>query len=89
MKRDVTSFVQQCGLCQQAKHTNTHPAGLLQPLPVPQGTWRDISLDFVEGLPKSKSFDTILVVIDKFTKYGHFIPLAYPYTALTVAQTYI
>ena len=47
LKRDVVTFVQQCGICQQAKHSHTHPAGLLQPLPVPEGVWRDISLDFV------------------------------------------
>ena len=46
-------------------------------------------MDFVEGLPKSQKFDTIMVVVDKFTKYGHFIPLAHPYTALHVAQAYL
>jgi len=75
MKRDVEHYVKQCQICQQAKHELTHPAGLLQPLPIPQGAWRDWSMDFIEGLPLSDGSNTILVVIDWFTKYGHFLPL--------------
>jgi transposase InsO family protein len=45
-------------------------------------------MDFVEGLPKSKNKDTILVVIDKFTKYAHFLPLSHPYTAMSIAQIF-
>lgn len=46
-------------------------------------------MDFIEGLPKSQRYDSILVVVDKFTKYAHFVPLSHPYTALQVAQAYV
>jgi transposase InsO family protein len=61
---------------------------LLQPLPVPVRAWTTVSLDFVEGLPKSEGYDVILVVIDKFTKYAYFLALAHPFTALQVAKLY-
>ena len=83
----VEDFIKQCQICQQAKHLNTSPAGLLQPLPIPEGAWQDLSMDFIEGLPKSEGYTVILVVVDKFTKYAHFIPIKHPYTAHTIAQS--
>ncbi|WVZ49037.1 LOW QUALITY PROTEIN: hypothetical protein U9M48_000419 [Paspalum notatum var. saurae] len=61
-KQDVEEFVKQCLVCQQAKHNLSHPAGMLQPLPIPKRVWQDLSMDFIEGLPKSEGYITIMVV---------------------------
>jgi hypothetical protein len=77
MKSFVHSFVQQCQICLQAKPDRAAYPGKLQPLPVPPSAWHTISMDFVEGLPRSSSWDCILVVVDKFSKFGHFVPLSH------------
>ena len=86
LKTAVEDFVRQCSVCQQAKHEHCKPPGLLQPLRIPEGAWQDISMDFIEGLPKSNGYEVILVVVDRFTKYAHFIPLKHPFSAATVAK---
>ena len=89
MIQDTQAHVQNCTVCKQGKSEHIKKPGLLSPLTVPKEAWNMVSMDFISGLPKSKSYDTILVVIDKFGKYGHFIPLAHPFTALQVAQVYL
>ena len=88
MKRVVQDFVRACSVCQRNKPDQQHPAGLLLPLPVPQGVWSDIAMDFVEALPRVRGKSVILTVVDRFSKYAHFIPLAHPYSAETVAQAF-
>lgn len=46
-------------------------------------------MDFIEGLPLSKGYSVIMVIVDRFSKYSHFIPLAHPYTAATVAKAFM
>uniref|UniRef100_A0A4W5P1G0 Integrase catalytic domain-containing protein n=1 Tax=Hucho hucho TaxID=62062 RepID=A0A4W5P1G0_9TELE len=75
MTREVRSFVQACPVCAQQKSSNQRPAGLLHPLPIPQRPWSHISMDFVTGLPASEGNTVVLVVVDRFSKAAHFIPL--------------
>ena len=89
MKSSVQQYIQACGICQQAKPDRARYPGLLQPLPVPDSAWQMVSLDFVEGLPRSGSYNSILVVVDKFSKFAHFIPLRHPFTPLSVAKAYL
>ncbi|KAK9676740.1 hypothetical protein RND81_11G097100 [Saponaria officinalis] len=88
MKKDIRNLVRNCHTCQKNKPLLRPPAGLLQPLPVPDAIWTDISLDFVEGLPKFQGKDTILVVVDRLSKYAHFLLLTHPFDATTVARLY-
>ena len=76
-------------MCQQVKHENYKPAGLLQPLPIPSKPWLAVSIDFIEGLPRAQLKCVILVVVDRLTKYVHFMALAHPYTATKVAAVYM
>jgi hypothetical protein len=89
MKNVVQEFVRSCDICQRQKYLACAPGGLLQPLPIPDRIWEDISMDFITGLPKSRGFEAILVVVDRLSKYCHFIALKHPYTARTIAEVFV
>lgn len=89
MKTMIKQFVQTCLTCQQAKPERVKYPGLLQPLPTPDRAWKMITMDFVEGLPTSGSANCIMVVVDKLTRYAHFIPLHHPFTAAKVALAFL
>ena len=72
------------------KIEHQHPAGLLQPLPIPSYKWEIISLDFVNGLPKNQNLnDYIMVVGVKLSKASHFIPVKTTYKATNIADIFL
>jgi hypothetical protein len=76
LKEDVMKHVKECTTCQENKDKQTHPAGLLQPLPIPEHKWESISMDFITGLPRAQGKDCIFMVVDRLTKFARFFPIA-------------
>lgn len=74
---------------QRNKGENIAYLGLLQPLSIPSCAWEHLAMDFISGLPKSYGRDSILVVIDRYTKFGYFFTLTHPYSANQIAQLFL
>ena len=88
MSKDVEHFVKRCSVCQVAK-SRVLPHGLYSPLPVPLSPWEDVSLDFITGLPRTqRSKDSIMVVVDRFSKMAHFVPCHTTHDASQIAHLY-
>ncbi len=71
MKKDVSYYIKTCTACQQSKIFPTKKTGLLQPIPPSSAPWEEVTADLIIGLPSSKGYDSILVVVDRFTKRAH------------------
>ncbi|KAL0150720.1 hypothetical protein M9458_053943, partial [Cirrhinus mrigala] len=87
IRSDTINYIKNCEVCCATKPSKQLPAGLLQPLPVPQRPWSHIALDFVTDLPSSEGHTTILTVVDRFSKFCRLIPLAKLPSALETAET--
>jgi transposase InsO family protein len=90
MKRDVAEYVALFDTCQRVKAKHQRPAGLLQPLQVPEWKWEEIAMDFIVGLPRTQSrYDSIWVIVDRLTKVAHFIPVKTTYSRSQLAELYV
>ena len=70
-----------CTVCQKVKAEHQVPSGLLQPIKIPEWKWDRIIMDFVVGLPVTeRKHDSIWVVVDRFTKSAHFLPMRINYS---------
>ncbi|KAL9265229.1 Transposon Tf2-6 polyprotein-like protein [Drosera capensis] len=89
MEADVETYVRTCLVCQQDKGEKHLSGGLLEPLPTPSRPWESISMDFIAALPKSEGCGSIIVVVDRFTKYAIFIPAPADCKAEEVARLFL
>lgn len=70
LQSDVRKFVSECVVCQRAKGTSSN-AGLYIPLPIPTKPWDSVNMDFVLGLPRTKSgYDNVHVVVDVYSNFN-------------------
>jgi hypothetical protein len=87
MSRDIKHYVFSCDICQKSKPRHTAPIGLLSPIPIPTKPFEVISMDFIPELPMTKNgYNNILVIVDKLTKYGIFIPTTTHINEIEVAK---
>jgi hypothetical protein len=90
IKREITEFVLNYGVCQQVKIEHQRPVGELQSLSILKWKWEDISIDFVIGLPREKKGnDAIWVVVDQLTKFALFFPMKMIDSVDKLAKLYV
>lgn len=89
MRPAAEEYALSCPDCQQLKPRNTLKPGLLQSLPIPERIWTDLTMDFIVSLPAVRGYDSIYVVVDRLSKYAHFIPCSSSVTAEGVARLFI
>ena len=64
MRTEVKGFIKRCDVCQKKESDSAAYPRLYQPLPIPEVVWPQISMNFIDGLPKSHGCKVILVVVD-------------------------
>jgi hypothetical protein len=90
MKREIALYVSECDTCRKVKADYMKPGGLLQPLSISDCKWEHINMDFIVGLPLTAcKFDSIWVIVDRFTKSACFIHVHTHYTAERYVEIYI
>ena len=89
MEVSVQEYCDSCDVCMRAKGSRHKPYGLLMPLQVANRPWSSVSMDFIVDLPQSAGMTAIYVVVDRFTKMAHFIPIKGLPSAEETAELFI
>ena len=88
LRADITKYVSGCETCQRTKTKRTVPHAPLVPNEIPTRPWEIVSVDLIGPLTESQGHDMILVIVDRMTKAGKFIPVSQDITSLGVAREF-
>ena len=88
LHRSIVAYIKDCDECNQTKTFPSRPIGKLTPTEIPSKPWQIITIDFITKLPEGQGYDSIMVVIDRFSKMGHFIPIQESITSEGVAKLF-
>ncbi|GJU66670.1 putative reverse transcriptase domain-containing protein [Tanacetum coccineum] len=89
MKRDIATYVSECLTCAKVKAEHQRPSGLLQQPEIPEWKWKNITMDFITKLPRTRSgHDAIWVIVDRLTKLAHFLAIREDYSTEKLARLY-
>src|SRR3979490_76889 len=89
MRSYIKDYFKSCTTCMCSKPQWHKPYGLLKQLLVPEKPWNSISMDFIEQLPASSEFTAILVIVDRFSKQGIFIPTTDTITSPKLTELFV
>lgn len=89
LPKDIKEYTSSCLVCTRNKNRPQKQKGLLNPLPIPEGPWQSLSMDYITQLPPSEDYDAILVIVDRFSKEATFCPCTSSVTASETAKMFI
>ena len=89
MEEDVKDYIRACDTCQRDKPSRYCRHGQLKPLEVPYRPWSSISMDLIVDLPESNGYTQIWVVVNRFTKIAHLIPLPTKVSAKAIVKIFL
>ena len=90
MKKDIYEYMSKCLTCQQVKAEHQVPSGLLNPFPIAQWKWDNITMDFVSGFPLTqRKHEAVWVIVDRLTKSAHFLPVRLDYSMDHLMELYV
>ena len=90
MKKEIARFVQTCLICQQVKAEHQKLSNLLQPLEILEWKWKNITMNFVSRLSRTRrGHDAVWVIVDRLTKSAHFLSISMKYSLEKLAKPYL
>nr|GFA18298.1 putative reverse transcriptase domain-containing protein [Tanacetum cinerariifolium] len=90
MKKDIAMYVSKCLTCSKVKAKHQKPSGLLQQPEIPEWKWENITMDFINKLPRTRNgHNSIWVIVDRLTKFAHFLAVCEDYKTEKLARLYI